>query len=109
MQRTYYVYIMANHVGMLYIGVTNNLERRACEHKHGCVEGFTKRYKLKRLLYFETTSDVQAAIAREKQLKGWVRRRKVALIESMNPEWKDVSEGWGGAEADVASQRLGAE
>ena len=90
----YYVYIMTNRSGTLYIGVTNDLERRVLEHKSGEGSGFTKRCKLDRLVYFEETSDVLDAIAREKQLKGWLRRRKVALIAVQNPLWRDLSEGW---------------
>ncbi len=89
--REYYVYMMTNVSGMLYTGVTNNLERRLFEHKTKSVPGFTARYNLTKLLYFESTGDISAAIAREKQIKGWVRRGKVALIELMNPEWRDLS------------------
>jgi putative endonuclease len=78
----------------LYIGVTNNLKRRLYEHKHKLIEGFTSKYQMTRLVYFEETSDVSAAIAREKHLKGWLRAKKVALIESTNPEWRDLSEEW---------------
>ena len=90
----YYVYIMTNNSGTLYVGVTNNLERRVCEHKQGAHSGFTKRYKLTRLVYCESTPDVRAAIQREKEIKGWLRRKKIALIASMNPYWRDLSEAW---------------
>ncbi len=80
--------------GTLYTGITNDLERRVYEHKHKLVKGFTSKYNLMRLVYYEDTDDVSAAIAREKQIKGWLRRKKLALIESMNPEWKDLSDGW---------------
>jgi putative endonuclease len=90
----YYVYIMTNDSRTLYTGVTNNLERRVFEHKNHLVEGFTTKYKITKLVYFEETGDVTAAIAREKQIKGWVRRKKVALIESVNPEWQDLSADW---------------
>jgi len=90
----YYVYIMSNRSKTLYTGVTNDLMRRVYEHKNKMVEGFTKKYNIKRLVYFEETGDVQAAIEREKQIKGWLRAKKIALIESKNPEWKDLSEGW---------------
>ncbi len=83
---------MTNHSKTLYVGVTNNLERRVCEHKQERVPGFTAKYKITRLVYFETTTDVGAAIQREKQIKGWLRSKKVALIESVNPEWNDLSE-----------------
>jgi len=92
---TYYVYIMSSHRGTLYMGVTNNLERRVHEHRHKLAEGFTKRYNTSKLVYFETTSDVNSAIAREKELKGWRRSRKSALIESSNPYWSDLAEQWG--------------
>jgi len=92
--RQYYVYIMTNRSRTLYTGVTDNLERRVYEHKNELIAGFTKKYNIKKLVYFEATIDVLAAIAREKQIKGWLRRKKVALIESRNPEWKDLSEGW---------------
>ena len=94
--KRYYIYIMANRSKTLYIGVTNNLERRLYEHKHQLVAGFTSMYKMTRLVYFEEMSDVYAAIAREKHLKGWLRTKKVALIESINPEWRDSSEEWQG-------------
>jgi putative endonuclease len=90
--KQYYVYILASKKdGVLYIGVTNNLERRTYEHKNGLIEGFTKRYKVKLLVYFETCSDINAAITREKQLKKWKRQWKIELIEKLNPEWKDLS------------------
>ncbi len=79
---------------MLYTGITNDLERRVWEHKNHQTPGYTKKYDISRLVYFESTTDVLSAIAREKQIKGWLRRKKVTLIESMNPEWKDLSEDW---------------
>ena len=86
---------MTNRSETLYIGVTNDLERRTFEHKMGLVSSsFSSRYKTDRLVYFEESSDVQAAIAREKQLKGWLRKRKIALIAGMSPKWQDLSEGW---------------
>jgi len=94
--RQYYVYIMTNRSGTLYTGVTNNLERRVYEHKHGLLPGFTKKYNIDRLVYFEATPEVTAAIAREKQIKRWRREKKVALIESMNRNWKDLSADWFG-------------
>jgi putative endonuclease len=90
----YYVYIMTGRSDTLYTGVTNDLERRLYEHRHGLVEGFTKKYKLKTLVYYETTDDVRSAIAREKRIKGWLRSKKIALIESINPQWGDLSENW---------------
>ena len=92
----YYVYIMTNNSGTLYTGVTNNLQRRFHQHVHDAGGGFTKRYKLTRLVYYESTPDVRMAIEREKEIKGWVRRKKIALIASLNPYWKDLSEVWTG-------------
>ena len=83
----------------MYIGVTNDLERRLYEHHMKLIPGFTSRYGLDRLVYYESTSDVISAIEREKELKGWVRRKKTSLIHSFNPEWKDLSEEW--TESDV--------
>ena len=92
----YYVYILTNwNDKVMYIGVTNNLERRLFEHQNELIEGFTKTYHVHKLAYFEETSDVRAAIAREKQLKGWRREKKNDLVEIMNPTWKDLSEDWG--------------
>ena len=93
---SYYVYILTNWKGnVMYIGVTNDLERRLYEHKNELVEGFTKRYHVHKLVYYEETSDVKAAIEREKQLKNWARAKKDALVETMNPMWKDLSDEWG--------------
>ncbi len=89
--RTYWVYILASHSKTIYVGVTNDLERRLYQHRNKLLPGFTARYDVDRLVYFEQTSDVVSAIAREKQIKGWSRSKKVALIESMNPEWEDLS------------------
>lgn len=89
---TYYVYILTNNSQTLYIGVTNNIKRRVWQHKQKLVEGFTKRYNCTRLVYFEIFSDVTCAIKREKVVKGWLRKRKIDLIESQNPAWKDLSE-----------------
>lgn len=91
MSRTYYVYILASKSRRLYIGVTNNLERRMWEHKNKAVEGFTKQYNIDRLVYFEDTTDVRSAIEREKQLKGWRREKKITLIEDTNTAWEDLS------------------
>ena len=88
----YFVYIMTNNSGTLYVGVTNNLERRVYEHKQGEIPGFTQRYKATRLVYYEAASDIRSAIQREKQIKGWLRRKKIELIASINPYWRDLSE-----------------
>src|SRR6266545_4367966 len=85
---------MTNRSGTLYIGVTNDLYRRVLEHKTGSKEGFTKRYRLDRLVYIESGTDIRDAIQREKQLKGWLRKRKIELIGSQNPYWRDLSEDW---------------
>ena len=92
--RQYYVYILASKNRRLYVGVTNDLERRTYEHKNGLTPGFTSKYNIKRLVYYEATEDILAAIEREKQLKGWLRSKKTALIESTNPKWRDLSEEW---------------
>jgi putative endonuclease len=85
---------MSNRTHVVYVGVTNNLERRLTEHKTGATPGFTSRYHLTRLVYFERHQSIASAIEREKQLKGWKRDRKVALIESANPRWSDLSRQW---------------
>ena len=82
----YYVYIMTNHSRTLYTGMTNDLHRRVWQHKHKVIEGFTKRYNITRLVFYKETANVDAALAREKQIKGWLRKKKIALIESINPE-----------------------
>ena len=89
-QRRYFVYITSSISKKIYIGVTNNLKRRITEHKEGKIEGFTKKYKIKRLVYYKETSDIRATIAREKQLKGWIREKKIKLIEKENPSWRDL-------------------
>jgi len=90
--KQYYVYILTNKSRTLYVGVTNNLTRRIYEHKNKLVSGFTSKYNLTRLVYFEETTDIKEAIAREKQIKGWLRKKKIALIESINSGWNDLSE-----------------
>ena len=92
--RTYYFYLMASASGVLYAGVTNNVQRRVSEHKQKKVPGFSARYNVKNLVYFEMFGDIRAAIRREKQVKGWLRKKKIALIQSMNPQWKDLSADW---------------
>ena len=95
-ERHYYVYILSNEwKNVLYIGVTNDLVRRMYEHKTELVEGFSKKYKTKNLVYFEETTDVLSAIAREKELKGWRRAKKDILINMMNPTWKDLGKELG--------------
>ncbi|MBR5253223.1 MAG: GIY-YIG nuclease family protein [Clostridia bacterium] len=88
----YYIYMLTNHNNkVMYIGVTNNLKRRLFEHQTGLVEGFTKKYHVHKLVYYETFSNINNAIKREKQLKGWTRAKKNALVETINPEWNDLS------------------
>ena len=95
MDKNYFVYILASkRNGTLYIGVTNNLERRMYEHKNKLIGGFTKKYSVDKLVHYEMTNDVRSAIQREKQLKKWNRKWKLELIEKENPEWKDLSEEW---------------
>ena len=95
-----FVYILASKTRVLYVGVTNDLIRRLWEHRSGAVPGFTRRYGVDRLVYYEISAEPARAIAREKQIKGWARVRKVALVESMNPEWKDLAQLWS---VDVSS------
>ena len=90
----YFVYILASLSGTLYIGMTNNLEKRVIEHKEKLIDGFTSDYGGDRLVYFESYDDVRNAIDREKQLKGWRREKKIALIRSINPGWKDLAREW---------------
>ena len=91
----YYVYLLTNwNHRVLYVGVTNNMERRLYEHKHELVDGFTKRYHVHKLVFFETTTDVRAAIEREKQIKSWSREAKNKLISESNPDWNDLFETW---------------
>ena len=87
----YYVYIMASQSGVLYTGVTNDINRRVGEHKEGLMPGFTKKYKVNRLVYYESMPDVNAAIAREKQIKRWCREKRVKLIETINLGWDDLA------------------
>jgi putative endonuclease len=96
-EKRYYVYIMSSRSLTLYVGVTNSIYQRALQHKSGEVEGFTKRYRINRLVYYENFKYIGNAIAREKEIKGWSRAKKLALIKSMNPGWQDLAEGWGKA------------
>ena len=90
----YYVYILASHRGTLYTGVTNDLERRIYEHRHRLGSQFTRKYNVSKLVYYESTEDVLSAITRERQIKAWRRSKRVVLIESLNPYWKDLAEEW---------------
>ncbi len=92
--RQYFVYIMASASGTLYTGVTNDLYRRVFEHKNDLIRGFTKKYQCHKLVYFGETGNVESAIAREKQIKGWARKKKENLIRKTNPHWRDLSDDW---------------
>jgi putative endonuclease len=94
MSHTYCAYILASRSRNLYTGVTNNLERRMIEHRQGLVPGFTTRYKIFRLVHFEEFGDIRDAIAREKEIKGWRREKKISLIKRHNPTWADLAEGF---------------
>ena len=95
MKKTYYVYLITNwNNKVLYIGVTNNLERRLYEHKNKLIKGFTEKYNISKLVYFEQTSDIYSAITREKEIKKWRREKKNNLIESKNKPWEDLSKQW---------------
>ncbi len=93
--KQFYVYIMTNKSKTLYVGVTNNLQRRVYEHKNKLIRGFTSKYNITKVVFFEVFNDIESAIRREKQIKGWLRKKKIDLIELMNPEWNDLSEEWG--------------
>ena len=92
--KTFYIYIMASKTGTLYVGVTDNVKRRVYEHKNHLIPGFTNKYKVERLLYVETINGPLSAIKREKQIKAWRREKKVLLIDSINPQWNDLSLDW---------------
>jgi len=92
--KTYFVYVMSNESKMIYVGVTNSMRHRVALHKKKLVAGFTQRYNLYKLVHYETFPDIRRAIAREKQLKGWLRTKKVALIVSHNPNWNDLAADW---------------
>ena len=99
--KTYFVYVMSSKSRTLYVGVTNNLERRVLQHRRKLLLGFTARYNITRLVYFEAFGEIRAALAREKQIKSWGRMKKIALIESANRDWKDLSVDWFGGDAHV--------
>ena len=93
----YFVYILTNKSNrVLYTGVTNNLERRLYEHQHNMTPGFTSKYRCHKLVWYETTSSIEAAILREKQIKGGSRAKKINLVEEINPQWTDLTESWKG-------------
>jgi putative endonuclease len=109
MGKLYYVYVLASRSRNLYVGVTNDLMRRIIEHRTGTVPGFTKRYRVYRLVHVETFGNVRAAIAREKQIKSWRREKKVTLIQSRNPMWIDLAEQWTTKEGRKADSSLRSE
>ena len=94
-EHRYWVYIVSSNSGTLYIGVTDSLTRRMLEYKSGAIEGFARKYHCHRLVYYETFDNILKAISREKQVKGWRRSKKIALIESLNPRWVDLAEHTG--------------
>jgi len=96
----YYVYIMTSKSRTLYTGVTNDLERRVYEHKHKLVPGFTSKYNITMLAWYDTFEKIGDAIEWEKRIKGWLRSKKIALIETENPQWKDLSAGWYGGQSE---------
>ena len=92
--RSYYVYILTGPSGVLYTGVTNNIQRRVNEHRLKLIPGFTRKYNITKLVHFEVFGEIRSAIAREKQIKAWTRQKRVALIESHNPKWADLTADW---------------
>jgi putative endonuclease len=105
-RRCYFVYIVASKSRVLYIGMTNSLDRRIWEHENDLVDGFSKQYRCHRLVYYESFDDVKKAIDREKQLKRWNRRKKVWLIERTNPTWEDLAEGLEGQHRYTPEQQV---
>jgi len=105
-QKSYFVYIMSSQRRVLYVGVTGNLVRRVLQHKTGAVEGFTSQYKVTQLVYYQCFESVYNAIRREKEIKGWIRQKKVALIEGVNPKWKDLGAGWVQLQSDEKLRRM---
>jgi putative endonuclease len=92
--RRYYVYVLASLSRVLYVGSTSDLLRRVFQHKHGMMGGFTSRYRVTGLVYFEETSNARAAVAREREIKGWVREKKCRLVETTNAGWEDLAHSW---------------
>jgi putative endonuclease len=106
-EAVYYIYILSSRSRAIYIGVTGDLLGRLASHRSGVVPGHTSRYRITRLVHFESTGDIHAAIAREKQLKGWRREKKVRLIESVNPTWEDLAAAWFVAQAVIGNAQAG--
>lgn len=95
MRRTFFTYILSSTTGTLYTGMTNSIFNRSAQHKEKLIEGFTSKYMCDCLVYYESFDDVRKAISREKEIKGWTRKKKISLIESVNPRWEDLSKTWG--------------
>jgi putative endonuclease len=94
-EKLYYVYLLTNwNNKVIYVGITNDLRRRLFEHKNKLLKGFTEKYNIYKLVYYESTSDIESAIGREKEIKKWRREKKNRLVETINPDWKDLSTGW---------------
>ena len=89
---------------VMYVGVTNNLKRRVYEHKNKLINGFTEKYNVNKLVYYDHSTDVRSAIEKEKQIKGWLRKRKNELVETMNPNWNDLSDVWGREDSSLRSE-----
>jgi len=106
LQKGYFVYIMSSQRRVLYVGISSNLPRRVWQHKTGALEGFTWKYKVSQLVYYECFRNVRDAIHREKEIKGWMRQKKIALIESVNPDWKDLSVGWFNPQSDEGLRKM---
>jgi len=104
LQKGYFVYIMSSQRRVLYVGISSNLPLRVWQHRTGALEGFTSKYNVTQLVYYECFQNVRDAIHREKEIKGWIRQKKIALIESVNPKWKDFSARWSNCQSD---ERLG--
>jgi len=105
-QKGYFVYIMSSQRRVLYVGLTGSLVRRILQHKTGDLEGFTSRYKVTQLVYYQCFENVHNAIRREKEIKGWIRQKKVAPIEGVNPKWKDLSARWFNSQSDEEFRRM---
>jgi putative endonuclease len=102
----YFVYIMSSQRRVLYIGVSSKLPLRVWQHKTGALEGFTSKYNVTQLVYYECFENIRDAIHREKEIKGWIRQKKIALIESLSPNWKDLSAGWFNRQSDQRLRKM---